>query len=105
MSDRTEELLEELVAWTRFIARPQLENALRAILKDDRHQVAYELTDGLRTQTDIAKLAGIDQTTVSDLWARWRKAGIVRTRDRKAERLASLSDLGWAVQGVKAKQT
>ena len=105
MSDRTDELLEELVAWTSFMARPQLESALRALLKEERHQLAYESTDGQRTQTEIAKLAGMDQTTVSDLWARWRKAGIVRMRDRKAERLLSLADLGWVVPNPRTRKT
>jgi hypothetical protein len=98
MNDRTVALLEELVAWTRFAARGQLEALLRQTLVDERHQAAYEATDGERTQQQVADVAGLDQTTVSDLWARWRRLGIVRDVGRRPTRLVSLADFGWEVR-------
>lgn len=91
------ELLEELVVWTRFMARTQLEEALRLALTDPKRQAAYELTDGERSQSEIAAQVGIDQSTVSDLWARWRRLGLVRETRRRPMHLARLTDLGWAV--------
>jgi hypothetical protein len=99
MSDRTDELLEELLVWTKFMARPGLSAALEATLKDPRHKLAYERTDGSRTQGDVGKLAGLDQTTVSDLWAKWRRLGLLNDTGKRPSRLISLADLGWDVKG------
>jgi hypothetical protein len=93
----TGELLEELIVWTRFLAREPLERSLKAILRDPRHQVAYELTDGQRTQAEVGKGSNLDQTTVSDLWRTWRHAGVVRMVGRRAQHLSALTDLGWDV--------
>jgi hypothetical protein len=98
-------LLEELVIWTRFLARDPLQRALTAILKDSRHQFIYEMTDGFRTQTEIGRLAGVDQTTVSDLWTRWRRAGIVKSTGKRMAHLIALSDLGWDVPPATARRT
>jgi CRP-like cAMP-binding protein len=97
MNDRVIGLLEELVVWTRFAARGPLDEVLRQALTDPRHQAAYEATDGERTQQQVADVAGIDQTTVSDLWSRWRRLGLVRDGARRPARLISLADLGWEV--------
>jgi hypothetical protein len=94
---RVVELLEELVVWTRFIARAQLEGALRSALTDPKRQAAYELTDGERSQSEIASLVGIDQSTVSDFWARWRRLGLIREIGRRPKHLVRLTDLGWTV--------
>ena len=104
-SSRTIELLEELVALTRFAARTGLEETLKATLRDPRHQTVYELTDGTHSQTDIEKLARIDQTTVSDLWSRWRRMGLLREGGRRPRHLVSLSDLGWNVPGLTSSRS
>jgi hypothetical protein len=88
-------LLRELVLWTRFLAREPLQRSLRDVLTDPRHQWAYELTDGERTQTDIASAVQLDQTTISDLWAKWRRLGLLDDRGRRPSKLISLNDLGW----------
>lgn len=90
-------LLSELVLWTRFLAREPLQSALRDTLQDRRHQWAYELTDGNRTQAEIAKVVGLDQTTVSDLWTKWRRLGLLDDRSRRPRKLISLTDLGWDI--------
>lgn len=96
-ADRVLEFLEELVMWTRFMARGQVEQTLNAVLKDPKHRTVYELTDGGRTQTQIGEIVGLDQSTVSDLWARWRKAGLLRENAGRPKHLISLSALGWEV--------
>lgn len=88
-------LLRELVIWTRFLAREPLQRSLREVLTDPRHQWAYELTDGERTQTEIATAVQLDQTTISDLWAKWRRLGLLDDQGRRPSKLISLNDLGW----------
>lgn len=103
-NDPVQALLTELIAverenliWTKFNARRALEETLRATLKDPRHQAAYELSNGARTQTEIGLRAGLDQSTISQLWARWRRLGLLRDDVGRPKHLVALEDLGWEV--------
>lgn len=103
-SDPLHTLLKELIAvqrenltWTKFNARRALEESLRATLKDPRHQAAYELSNGDRTQTEIGLKVGLDQSTISQLWARWRRLGLLQEGTGRPKHLIALEDLGWEV--------
>jgi hypothetical protein len=87
-------LLEELVAWTKFAARPAILSTWESILADDRHLLAYELSDGSRNQSQVAEAAKLSQPTVSGLWARWRRLGIARAQGKTVVHLARPSDMG-----------
>lgn len=97
MTDRQEQLLEELLAWTRFANRQSLIDELRTIA-DPKHLAALELTDGSRTQTDVAKASGLAQSTVSNLWLKWRRLGLVMERSGKVIHLARPTDMGFEVE-------
>ncbi len=88
------ELLEELVAWTRFANRASIIQAWDSILAEDKHLLAYELSDGSRNQPQVAAGSGLSQPTVSSLWARWRRLGIARLQGKNVAHLARPSDLG-----------
>lgn len=88
------ELLEELVAWTRFKSRTTLLDIWDSVLKDDRHLLAYELSDGTRSQKEVGDAAAISQPTVSGLWQRWRRLGIVRVSGTRVAHIARPSDMG-----------
>jgi hypothetical protein len=94
LNDRVEELLEELVAWARFANRQSLVSTLKATLSDDRHFAAYDLTDGTRTQREIANETGLGQSTVSGLWVRWKRMGLAREKDGTVVHLVKPSDVG-----------
>jgi CRP-like cAMP-binding protein len=94
MARPIDETLEELLAWTKFAHRRQLVDELREVLSDPKHLAAFEASDGTRTQGEIAKAAGISQPTVSSLWGKWRRLGLVRDVDGKAAHLVRPSDLG-----------
>lgn len=93
-TQREVELLEELVVWARFANRKSILDAWDSILSDDRHLLAYELSDGSRTQQQIAKAARLSQPAVSNLWAKWRKLGIARAVDKSVCHIARPSDFG-----------
>ena len=92
--ERIISLLEELVVWTRFAARPAMLAAWNTILTDDRHLRAYELSDGSRNQIQLAQATGLSQPTISGLWARWRRLGIARLQGKTVVHLARPSDFG-----------
>lgn len=92
--DRTVELLEELVAWTRFGARAALLELWETVLRDDKHLLAYELSDGTRSQKEVGDAADLSQPMISILWQRWRRLGIVRPSGSRVAHLAKPSDMG-----------
>ena len=66
-------------------------------MASDKDWEIYELTDGSRSQDEIAKATGVSQPTVLRAWNRWRRAGIVvEVEDVKGRcrHLAPLTDLG-----------
>lgn len=95
MSDaRQIELLEELVVWARFANRRAILDSWDSVLSDDKHLLAYELSDGSRTQQQVAKAAGLSQATVSGLWGRWRRMGLARVDGKTVCHIARPSDFG-----------
>jgi hypothetical protein len=96
---RIAELLEELVTWTRFASREPFIRALRETLKDSKQWRAYEATDGVRSQAEVAAASSLSQPAISALWAKWRRQGIVVERGRRPSHLASPSDLGIEIPG------
>ena len=106
--ERAIELLEELVAWTRFSSRSALSELWESVLRDDRHLLAYELSDGSRSQKDVGEAVGLSQPAVSGLWQRWRRLGIVRASGARVAHLARPSDMGMEraqklIAGIKGK--
>jgi hypothetical protein len=101
MTDETEiALLRELVAWTKFANRDAFVAAIRETMADPRHLRAFEATDGTRSQGEVATFAGVSQPTVSGLWARWRRLGLVEVSGGRAVHLARPSDLGLEIPDV-----
>jgi DNA-binding transcriptional regulator LsrR (DeoR family) len=94
MTRPADETLEELLAWTKFAFRQQLVDELRKQLSDPKHLAAYEASDGTQSQTEISKVANISQPTVSGLWNKWRRLGLVREVDGRVMHLVRPSDVG-----------
>ena len=95
--NRIEELLLEIVAWLRFQNRANLALMLEQAFSSERERLMYQLTDGRRSQGEIARLVGVAQPTVLYAWNRWRRIGVVVEVPGvkgRCRRLASLRDLG-----------
>ena len=95
--DRVIELLVELVNWQRFQNRQALRAVLEELLLTDTDRLIYELTDGKKSQPQIAKAAKVSQPTISYRWKAWRKLGIIYELPEEPGRcrhLASLEALG-----------
>jgi hypothetical protein len=93
-------LLEDLVAWQRLAARENLLPFLKQTLSDPKHLKAFELSDGTKTQQQVADGAGISQPSVSQLWGRWRRLGIAREKNGKTAHIVSPSDYGLDVSAA-----
>jgi hypothetical protein len=93
-SERVADLLDELLAWTRFAHREALLRVLDEVLTDDRHLRAYELTDGSHTQAEVAGGAGLAQPSISALWQKWRRLGLIHEQGGRATHLVHPADVG-----------
>jgi hypothetical protein len=95
------DLLREIVHWQRFQNRQALRAALEEILSSETDRHIYELTDGKKSQPQIAQRAKVSQPTISNKWKAWRTLGIVYELPGEPGRcryLASLESVGLRVK-------
>jgi hypothetical protein len=87
VDDETRTMLRALVALVARQAIPEPE--LRAVVAprtDSRKQLkAFNLCDGTKTQTEVAKKAGIDSSNFSKITRRWIQAGVLFSFDVDGE--------------------
>ena len=88
------DILEELLAWTKFAHNRALTDALQKTLSEESLFTVYELSDGTKTQAEVAKEAGVTQPTVSRMYSKWRRLGLLRQVDGSDIHLSRPTDLG-----------
>lgn len=98
--DKTTELLEEILKWTKFNAM-QLKTVLLEKLDTDEKKLIYENSNGDRSSRDIAKLANVSYKTVQNYWKSWSEMGILEATEKyrggRFKKLCSLVELGIAI--------
>jgi hypothetical protein len=105
--DQMIQLLEELVRWTKVTSIPHVKKFLEELLQSPEEKIAYQASDGSRTQGDIAKIADVSQMTISNYGKKWIKNGIAKPVSamggQRAVRLFSLEDFGIEVPKASLK--
>lgn len=95
--DRIELRLTEICMWMRFQTRETLRELLQEVLRSDREKLIFELTDGVRSATEIAQAAKVSQPRISQIWNSWKPLGIIvevpNARGR-CKHICSLAELG-----------
>jgi len=89
----TAQLLHEILLWLRFQNRQTLKSLLSEVLANETDRIIYDLTDGTKSQPEIARLAGVSQPTISTKWKAWRTLGIVYEIPHEPGRCRHLADL------------
>ena len=79
MSDEQTELLREMVRWMRFNGMKQVKEVLTSTLNTEKKIIAYHHSDGKNTSRDSAKLSGISQSVITELWKEWLSLGLGET--------------------------
>lgn len=102
LDESDDALLREVVMWLRFQNREPLRAALTKALTGDSDYAIYELTDGTKSQGEIARALKVAQSGVSNKWRAWRAAGIVYEVPGESGRCCHLSSL--ASLGVETSQ-
>lgn len=92
--------LREQTKWLRFLALQQLRPALSEVLAGKAERIAYDMSDGTRTQRDVASDANVSQATISRWWNRWAARGLGTVDDRgRFKHLTELASVGIDKEG------
>lgn len=105
---KTDELLEEMLKWQKFRGMQEAKKVLREVLssEDEEKQrelrIAYELTDGEYSTSNIASRISVSHVTVSNWQNKWSELGLVSKESAQDsyEHLISLENLGLDVPEI-----
>ncbi len=96
------EVAEEQLRWLRAAAIPSVRDTVEGVLVTTKQRKAFELCDGKRTSTEVAKKAGVPKTTLSGWTGQWRHLGIANEvptpKGTRIRHLISLEALGLSVE-------
>lgn len=76
-SNRSEELLAEILKWTKFMGADKVRGVLTSALDMPQKLSIYHLSDGNLSALAIAGLAKTSDRTVRRHWESWARLGIV----------------------------
>lgn len=103
--NRVEDLLEQILAWTRVGMYAAAKEALSAEFREAPRgaRLAYELLDGKRTQKDVLELCGkkfndpkvFSKSTLSNWVGKWERLGLIK-KEGQPKKLFSLEDFNLA---------
>ena len=94
---RIEKLLSEIVNWLRIANLPRLRDLFLQELDSEEKMVIFELTDGVKSQKEIASKVRVSRRSVSYYWQKWYGLGILIPSDKRKGRMkkiVSLSQVG-----------
>jgi len=106
VSEKTLKCLEEIAFWLRFQGKPKLKEVLEAELTTDPKLVVYEMTDGLRSRREVAKIAKTSHFNVQHWWKRWYQLGLLTESEKfkgRPKRVISLNEVGIRVPSSKVE--
>ena len=103
-SQKTVELLEEILKWVKFLGWKSAKEVLLDTLKDDISKLIYHYSDG-PTSREIAKKLPISHMTVTVYWKKWAKIGIVEPLKVKGgtryKKIFDLEEFGIEIPEIK----
>lgn len=103
---RIESALDEICMWLRLQNRSQLKGILEDVLRIKRDRIIYDLTNGTKSATDIARAVGVSQPRVSQIWAQWKDVGIIMEPTGPGARyrhICTLKQVGLDIDSVEDK--
>jgi len=97
--DKVEDLLKELVKWTKVTSIPHVRKLLLELLTTPKEKKAYQISDGEKTSREVARLSKLGKFKVQTMWKAWIISGIaepvpVKGGGNRAKRNFSLDDFG-----------
>ena len=100
VQQRTLEVLEEILKWTRITSIPQVKKTLEEMLASAGQVRAYHHSTGNNSRT-VAEVAGVGRAAILVWWKSWQAAGLGEMRSvqrgNRFVRTLDLEDFGIAV--------
>lgn len=99
-NNETKELPKEILKWQKVIGSEYLKRKVRdeRLFTEEKHIVAYDLSDGTKSSRDIGRIAGLSHVAIQNLWKQWIEAGIAEPSQKykggQCKRLFELNDFG-----------
>jgi len=90
---RIENMLTEILTWIRVGNLQQLRNLLAQELDSSEKMRIFELTDGIKSQQEVASLTGVSRSTISYYWQKWYGLGILTTSNLRKGRMKKIVSL------------
>ncbi|MEE9224138.1 MAG: hypothetical protein V3U51_05255 [Thermoplasmata archaeon] len=78
VEERTLEVMEDILKWTRFQGALKAREVLQSTLESDQEKLIYHHSDG-NTSREVAKIVGVTRATVTKAWKHWNTFGIVES--------------------------
>jgi hypothetical protein len=112
-ADRIEDLLEQILAWTRVGNYAAAKQILLDNFGDAKpeERLSYQLLDGTRSQKDVLEIClrslaepKISRSGLSAWVTKWEKLGLVQKAGSNVKRLFSLPDFQLAVPAAKSDE-
>lgn len=104
---RIEKLLEDIRIWIRIGNLRQLRDMLVQELDSYEKMRIFELTDGTRSQKEIASRTKVSRSTISYYWQKWSGLGILTTskqRKGRMKKIVTLDEVGITVRRAEVEE-
>ncbi len=107
LEERTLDVLEEILKWTKVTSIPHVKKTLESVLSSDDERRAYHHSTG-DTSRKVADLAGVSHGTIARWWKKWHRSGLGEMRrvrgGSRFVRSFDLEDFGIPVPSLSKKE-
>lgn len=101
-----EDILREILKWTKFQGWQKAKDILEAVLDNDQKKLIYEMSDG-KSSREIAKIVKLSDQTIRNYWKDWSVIGIVEPflgYKKRFQRVFSLMDFGIPIPEIESNE-
>jgi len=104
-TQRTIELLQEILKWIKFAGAREVRTVLSNILDTEQKRLIYHLSDGEHGSIEIGKITNVSDSTVRRCWESWSRLGIVEPIGVRGglryKKSFELEDFGFTIPQIK----
>jgi len=100
--------LNDISKWTKLQGLEKFSQIVPTILKSDEEKIAFELSNGIRSASEISTQSGIAKSTITSYWRKWAKSGIAEESKKftgRMKHLVSLEEAGIDVPAIPKKKS
>lgn len=89
------QIQKEILKWTKLNAIENVQRLAEQKLPTEQDKKIFDLTDGIKTVREIAKITGVNKDAVSRKWKEWFKAGLLEKEGKKGyKKIFDLAEVG-----------